>query len=276
MSQMPDIDGLLSADEINVRQMQKLFENYQGLPELLNMASVLYSTCCRVFGQTLSQEMRGLPHDTAVKQKVLAKLQRSLLLARIGVLYTMSVTDLLRMRLTGPLGYVRLQCESFALIKLMFEEPSIAQEWMAIETDKDGKAFFNKYQKRVKTILSAYNLSDTYDQTSGTASHSRFIGLARGFKHEHLNDGHRVTDRHIILAQEFNSNKPDSFMLYVFKVLQVQAQIFAFLSDAVPEINDPLLLETRIPQFVAQEEHLFGRFREHFAQRYPNVANRIN
>ena len=132
MSQMPDIDGLLEADEKNVREMHKLFADYQDLPELLNEVSVLYTTCNRAFGQTLTHEINSLPDDipfdSPVVAKVLAKRQRGLLFTRIGVLYGAAIADLLRMRLTAPLGYIRLQCESIALIKLMSENSSIAQQ----------------------------------------------------------------------------------------------------------------------------------------------------
>src|SRR6266853_5692590 len=73
----------------------------------------------------------------------------------IGVFYSAAVADLLRMRLTVPLGYLRLQCESIALLKLMSENSSVTQQWVSIQTDKDGKAFFQKYQGGVMTILSA-------------------------------------------------------------------------------------------------------------------------
>jgi hypothetical protein len=136
MSQMPDIDSLLEADEKNASEMQKLFASYQGLPELLNKVSVLYSTCSRAFGQTLSHEIKSLPRDTPpdrlVVAKLLAKRHRGLLFTRIGVLYGTAVADLLRMRLTAPLGYLRLQYESIALLKLMSENSSIIEEWVNI------------------------------------------------------------------------------------------------------------------------------------------------
>jgi hypothetical protein len=277
MSQMPDIDSLLEADEKNVREMQKLFANYQGLPDLLNTASILYKTCGRAFGQALSYETGGLPRDTDPDSSVVAamvvKWQRGLLFTRIGVLYATAVADLLRMRLTAPLGYVRLQCEAIALLKLMSEDSSIAQQWVNIQTDKDGKAFFKKHQKQVMAILSTYRLSDTYDQTSGSALHSRFIGVARGYKSTRHEDGHRITYQHRINVQEFDPDKPHSFMLIVIiTVLHVQALILASLGDAMPEINDPLLLETRIPEFMGRVKHFLERAREHFAQYHPDIA----
>jgi hypothetical protein len=214
MSLMPDIDRLLEADEKNVREMQKLFANYQGLPDLLDTASVLHKTCSHALGQALSHEInhlpRDLPLDSPLVAEVQTKYQQGFLFARLGVLYAAAVADLLRMRLTAPLGYMRLQCESIALLKLMSEDFSITQQWVNIQSDKDGKAFFQKYQKRVMSILSTYDLADIYNQTSGSAMHSRFIGLARGYKSTRHTDGLRSTDHHMILVQEFDSNKPYS------------------------------------------------------------------
>lgn len=269
MQQMPDIDSLLVADEANVHSMREVFTGYsQELPELLNTASVLYNTCCRAFGQTVSDEIGGLVDDSA-DEKTKANLQRGLLLARIGVLYSTAVTDFLRMRLTIPLACVRLQCESLALIKLMLENSSVAQQWMNIHTDEDGRVFFRQYQEGLKSILRSYFLAEVYDQTSGEALHSRFIGLARGYRTTNHNDGYRATQTHLITAQEFDAQEPDYFMVQVFHVLRVQAQIFASLKDAAPEINDPILLETRLPQFIPRVNHLFNSFKEHFKKRHP-------
>src|SRR5262245_52163731 len=103
---MPDIDRLLEAYDKNVRSMQQFFQGYQGLSELLNEASVLYSTCSRALSQTLSHEFHHLPTDTSpddpVVAEVLASHYRALLFPRIGVLYVTAVADLLRARLTAP------------------------------------------------------------------------------------------------------------------------------------------------------------------------------
>jgi hypothetical protein len=71
-----------------------------------------------------------------------------------------------------------------------------------------------------------------------------------------------------MLAQEFDEKEPDYFMVQVFHVLHIQARIFSSLKDAVPEINDPLLLETRIPQFIQRADRLFRRFGEHLKKRH--------
>jgi hypothetical protein len=275
MSLMPDIDRLLETDEKNVREMHRCFAGYQGLSELLNEASVLYATCCRALGQTVNHELNSLPRDIrpddSVVKALLADRYRALLFARIGVFYSAAVADLLRMRLTVPLGYLRLQCESIALLKLMSEDSSVTQQWVSIQTDKDGRTFFQRHQARIKDILRAYDLSDIYEHASSAALHSRFIGLAQGYKFARREDGLRIIQEDRINLQEFDPEHPHRFMIEViFTVLRAQALIFANLRDAVPEITDPLLLETRFPQFIEKVNQLMDRARKHFAQYFPN------
>jgi hypothetical protein len=204
---------------------------------------------------------------------LLADRYRALLFARIGVFYSAAVADLLRMRLTVPLGYLRLQCESMALLKLMSEDPAVTQQWAGIQSDTDGVAFFRKHQPRVREILRAYNLSDAYEHASGAALHSRFIGLAQGYRSRSYEDGLRVIQEDRINLQEFDPENPHRFMGEVIMiVLRTQGLIFANLRDAIPEINDPLLLETRFPQFIEKVNQLMDRAREHFAQYFPKGA----
>jgi len=275
MSLMPDIDRLLEVDERNVREMHRLFEGFHGLSELLNEASVLYQTCSRALGQTLNDKLNSFPRDIrpddAVVATLLADRYRALLFARIGVFYSAAVADLLRMRLTVPLGYLRLQCESIALLKLMSEDPAITQQWASIQSDTDGIAFYRKHQSRVREILKAYDLWNAYDHASGAALHSRFIGLAQGYRSQSYADGLRIVQEDRINLQEFDPENPHRFMIEViFTVLRAQALIFANLRDAIPEITDPLLLETRFAQFIERVNRLMDRAREHFAQYFPD------
>jgi hypothetical protein len=268
---IPEIDRLLEADEKNVATMRKVFANFSPhLPIVLNTAAELSTTCCRAFGQTISAYPRTTPSSDAVHEELHAKLISGLLLARIGALWGIAVADFLRMRLTMPMACIRLQCESLALIKMIQDNPSLAQKWQDIQADKEGRLFFREHQPRVLSILASYNLDFAYDQASASALHSRFIGLAHGFKTMRREEGHRVTDYHIILAQEFNPDTPDYFLVQVLHALRVQERIFSNLPDAAHEINDKILLETRIPQFRADVDHLF----EHFVKTRPESLDR--
>jgi hypothetical protein len=264
MSLMPDIDRLLAADETNVTEMRRVFAGFQGLSELLNEASVLYTTCTRALSQELYGDVHNLQNDPRQDAAVMAVLVsdrcRSLLFARVGVLYAAAVADLLRMRLTTPMGYLRLQCESIALLKLMKENPAITKQWMEIREDADGRRFFNKYQPRIRDILKAYELSDTYEHASSDAMHSRFIALAQGYRTRSFEDGTRVIQEDRINLQEFDPENPQHFMIGV-------------VHDAVPEINDPLLLETRFPQFGERVNRMMNHARERFAPYFPSLRD---
>jgi hypothetical protein len=241
--EMPEIDQLLAADEANVRTMRRVFAGVSDeLLDLLNEADALYRTCCRAFGQSVNS-------NEAVVNQVQTQYIRGLLLAQIGTLYAMIVTDFLRMRVTLPLMNVRLQCESLGLLKLMEQNPAVAQQWQEIQTSEQGKRFFSKYQPTIKRILQSYDLAADYDRCSTVADHSRFIGLARRFRLVTKEDGHRRSQLHTILAQEFDKEHPYYFLVEVLFALQVQARILANIRDAVPEVTDPILLETRIPRF---------------------------
>jgi hypothetical protein len=136
-------------------------------------------------------------------------------------------------------------------MKLMRQNPAIAREWQEIQTDEEGKRFFGKHQKRLKKTLESYDLASAYDRTSGVALHSRFIGLARGFRNSQTEDAYRKTQKFMFLAQEFDRERPHYFLSEVLFTLQVQERIFVNMRDVAPEIADAVLLDTRIPQFRA-------------------------
>lgn len=293
---IPEIAHLLEADGENVNTMRRLFFDFdQDLPENLNQAVVLHHICTRAFSQgfgphfqPLADCMGAIGASTIAELK--AKLEkpippgqeeifknctnaldgfysrqnRAILLVRIGVLYGMAVADFLRMRLTAPMAYIRLQCESLALMKLMRDDPAIAREWQSILAEEQGVAFFRKYQKQVKSILDSYDLAFAYNFASSIALHSRFAGIAFGLRTSTTIEGNRGTQRLETLAQEFDPTNPYPFFLMVLNSLRVQERIFLSLPDCAPEIGDPILLETRVPRFRAAVDGLFGRFtRQH-------------
>jgi hypothetical protein len=267
--ELPEIDRLLKADEANVQSMRQYLAGVSDeLLGLLNDADALYSTCCRAFGQEVSKSVGPMNPDEGVINQRQAQYIRGLLLAQIGTLYAMIVTDFLRMRVTVPLMNVRLQCESVALLKLMQQNPAVAQDWQAIKTGKQGVAFYRKYQSKLKDALQSYHLDEAYDRCSAVADHSRFIGLARRFTLVTREDGHRRSQLHTILAQEFDKEHPHYFLVEVLFTLRVQARILANIRDAAPEITDPILLETRIPRFLKGVARLDEDWRKQLSRRF--------
>lgn len=263
--EIPEIDKLLNADKDNIRSMRQILPRVSSdLPRLLNEPAVLYDICGRVFGQEVAPHDRiVIPDVTGGSGQVLPlNIIRGLLFSQIGILYLMAAADFLRMRVTAPLAYLRLQCESVALMKLMRQNPSIAGEWVAIQTDEQGRRFFSKYSKQVREVLKSYGLASHYDIASGSALHSRFIGLARRFSFSRREETVRTIPTYGTLVQEFDPKHPEYFLTEVFSILNAQAHIFANMQDLAPEIADPILLETRIPSFIQRVARFDAQFRQ--------------
>lgn len=292
MALIPEIDRLLQADEDNVRAIKCFLSDFSpDTLEVLNQAAVLYDTACRAFSQGLYDHFRELETEisalglstfdefveklsgsvppgqeaqydraTEVLNRYFEREGRRVLLARLGVLYGTAVADLLRMRITAPLGYVRIQCESLALMQLMHTTPAVAREWMEIKTEAQGKTFFRTHQSAVKKVLRSFNLEFAYNNASSIALHSRFAGVAFGTAvTSQVVDG-KIIQEMKVKAQEFDSHNPDPFLLIVLHVLRVQGRILVRLAEMNREIDDPLLLETRIPQFINAVDALYKTF----------------
>ncbi len=297
---IPEIDRLLEADENNVRETREIFSRFSpDLPEAIDRAANLFSTCVRAYGQGIpdhykivSDKMRaagfqsidefekaslGSQSRTAAARLTSAQAalddfysreNRGLLCGKIGVWYAIAAADFLRMRVTAPLACVRLQCESLALMKLMLDQPAIAREWQQIVDESKGRQFFNAHQPQIKKTLEEYELLFAYDSASSIAMHSRFAGLALGIKHSTTIKGARITKTLKINVQEVDPEDPDIFLIFVLHFLRVQDRIFSRIAEASPEIADPLLLETRIPQFHGIVEELMQKF----SRRSPSLA----
>jgi len=303
MALTPESDKLLECDEQNIRETRRfLSEVSVDLPEALNQAAVLYVTANRAFGQGIEDHFRGLANEIAAFglntiSELEAKLKippapgqdaayakardaldrfrerecRGVLLARIGVLYTIAAADLLRMRVTGPLGYVRIQCESLALMSIMRGAPETATEWRNVFTEADGRAFFGKYQPRVKQELRSFDLEFAYDNASSTALHSRFAGISLGLEVTTQVVNGKIIEDVQVKAQELNPDNPDTFLLILLHVLRVQDRILKQLPVVCPEIDDRLLVEQRIPDFTGTVDKLYAdraRKRPDLVERY--------
>lgn len=300
MALVPEIDRLLDMDVDNVREVRRFLSNdAPDSLEIMNQAAVNYTTATRAFGQgiedpwtELSEKMGALSVTDIPQLLVLldgpvpkghSRLfaeasealdrhfsleNRSMLLARLGVLYGTAVADFMRMRVTAPLGYMRVQCESLALMKLMCDDPSIAREWRFIKSHADGRAFFGRHQGSVKATLRRFELEFAYNNASSTALHSRFAGMVLGLRTSTSAGGSRITQRIEVVAQELHPDNPDLFILMLFHCFRVQERILRHLSQACPEISDRLFLETRVPQFSRLVEQLY----QNFVKRRPDLA----
>lgn len=104
---------------------------------------------------------------------------RTLLIMRLHRDYVFGLADLLRLRLTPAIGYLRLQSETIGLLSLFTEDERLALDWMNL-VKGGGKEFFQRTQSRLREKLRSLGLDSYYEQGSEWALHSRVFGLAGG------------------------------------------------------------------------------------------------
>ena len=276
MADTSEIDDLLSKDSANVDTCKAFLRAVSpSIPEAISEASSLFTTLNRVYAQSQQfadhfrevkdfMKATGLDSDRELLERaktdssakrVYSRFQareaRALLLMRAGVLYDWAFTDFLRMRVTGPLAYLRVQVETIALIVLMTQDPDVAHEWFEIGSDEGGKKFFRNHQSRIIKQLRDAELLAIYELASAGAVHSRLAGLCRSASVVHeTSQGERRTE-YRVRHQEFDPADPVPFELTVVNALRVQERIFRQLVRSLDEIDDPIFIQDRIPRFAA-------------------------
>ena len=295
MPLIPRVDALLACDDENIPKVRQLLDEFShDLPELLNQACVLYESAQHSFGQGIGDHFQdlmqamntlGLSDPGKVREvvekppppgqqpvyaaantgldRLYSRENRGILVARMGVQYAMAVADLLRMRVTSPLSFLRVQCESIAYCKLMRDTPSIAREWRDAMTEDEEKALYYKYQRHIKAILWPWSLAEMYDRASSWAMHCRFSGVSLGLRVQTTVENNKIHQDIKVLAQEFDPDNPDVFILAVLFLLRGQERIFSRMNEANPEVDDPILLQQKIPAFRARVDAMFQRMARH-------------
>ena len=300
---IPEIDKLLDADSENTQIVRRVLYDYNpNTLDIINQISIMHAIACRSYAQgirdyfdRLNQELKSFKvssdlelekkliqltsHNNGTKfneafdvlYKYYSSENRGILLSSLGILYAMAIADLLRMRVTASFSYLRLQCESLALMKLMRDDPQIAYQWRKIDEDEEGIAFYRRYQRMIKSTLSSFDLKYTYEHTSGTAMHARFARISRGLQVNFSRDVDRITQEIRVLAQEFDPDEPGYFIVNVIFILQAQGRILLHLPVVCPEITDKILIETRIPDLLNAVDSLHALF----TKRFPLLAERF-
>lgn len=298
------IDELLKADNDNVNVVKRVLQDYH--PKIIDMIEdivLIYDTAVRDYSQGMKCHFTDIDRisndlnvddDLELEQRINALIRqknkrniateyqqilykyfsrenRGLLLLDLRNLFSMAIADILRMRVTSSLFYLRLQCETLALMKLMLENPEIAKEWKKCLTEKEGILFFRNSQSKIKSILKSFDLEFSYNFTSGAAVHARFGRSVRGLN---VNTS-RTTDKLIynmnMAVQEFDGKAPEYFILHIIFLLRAQSRILFNLSVVCPEITDPILLNVRIPKILNKAD----KFHSLFPIKYPKLAKRM-
>ncbi len=295
---MNDIDKLIEADQTNCQQSVKLFNQFDSLLiTAFDDVANLFSAFFRCFSyevtddhtqQLLSElaKKEGLTEPeilevlkgkkpTSVnndqvkkiisnKNEYYSRRSRGLLLLQAYRAYMYAATDIRRLRANTAIGFMRLEIEAVALMLLIQADAGLGFTWFNLKGDSQGKDFFNKTKKDVSNFCDRFELTVEWNLASSASQHSRFIGLVDGLSITASSQLERYTDKFSLALQDYNPEKPEQLIVRALYILRTQAKLLLPLQLALPEISDPLLIETRIPNFCRNIKALYDKFQKEF------------
>lgn len=172
-------------------------------------------------------------------------------------------SDMMRLRRTSALGYLRLEVECVGLSKLFLEEPATARKWINIRTDRDGRGFFSETKGRIRAFGEQLQLQHAYEFASGSSQHVRLQSLAGGL---------RIRDGELSLPdQEFDPDDAFSFHLAVAYFHLTQERVLAALGATLPDVSTTEWQDA-MQQFSIDVGRLWGIL----ATRYPDEVRELN
>jgi len=302
---MTEIDKLIEADEVNCKESLKFFNQFDpSLATAFDDASNLFSAFSRSFshgaidddtqhsisklakeGALIESELKEVlngrkPPKLAEdlfeeiisnRNDYYSRRSRAILLLQTYRSYMWAATDIRRLRVGNAIGLMRLEIESVALMSLFQSKNELAYRWFNIKGDQQGRDFFNKTKKDVSKFSEGFELTVEWNLASSAAQHSRFIGIVDALSISSSSQIDRYTDNYSVAFQDFDQEKPEQLIVRALYVLRTQAKLFVPLQLALPEVRDPLLIETRIPKFINKLGLLYDKFQKE----YPGFLNSI-
>lgn len=252
------INDLLDADSTNVECAKQIIRQLDpSILELFDNAAEMYTTFGRCLGQS------PVFANTA---SVRANAARTIVALSCHRQFMWGVTDLFRTRMTPALGYARQQAESVALLHLFRDEPNAAVEWSEIQTDKQGKGFYQVRQPQLRATMQKLGLAAAYECGSNAALHVRLRSVASALSCRRPGERSPRDGGGISLGfQEFEPADPFRYYLVVLYFLHTQVRVFESLTLAFPEAYDPIWSE-RVRRFSA----CFQAVREGMTTKYPD------
>jgi len=295
---MSEIQLLLEADSKNVEATKQLYADYHPyLTEALDEAAALFKTLSRAYGQKAkddadskmlndladrygisgADELRSLiesppPNDPAkldflsefneLEHRWMSRRVRGMLLLLSFRCYMFAATDLFRIRISSAIGHLRVQVEAVALMNMICKKPDIASEWIKISNHKEGKRFFRSHP--IRDFIDKHDLAHAWNLASGSAQHARFASIVYGLAQVTSQKDHRRIDQYNVVFQE---GEPHERILYTLFLLRTQYQLFIAIREGLEEVEDPLLINTRFPNFKSKVEFLWKRLEEVFPEK---------
>ena len=132
---------------------------------------------------TIIGDAREDKTDVAMESmyKAVSILAKLLLTLRLKRDFLFSISDFLRLKVTPALGYLRIQSETFGILKLLNENSKLGEEWFDSAFSSSGKSFHNKWHSQIVRVIRDFGLYDDYSRGSNMALHTRASGIAMGW-----------------------------------------------------------------------------------------------
>jgi len=295
---MSEIEALLKADENNSRQTKRLFndfdpELYDSFDDLANIFQALTRSfgCGASDGEDLNEineiaQKEGLDEVSIIEilkksgpvdddqsselYKIVysyySRRARGLLILQTFRSFMYASTDLFRLRVTSALGQLRVEIEAVALMNIFQSNNKLSHEGFNIRNDEQGRTFFFKTKKQVNQFCQRHDLEAEWNLASSASQHARFVGLIDGLStiDDTVND--RYVNQFQLALQDFNSDQPEALIIRALYVLRTQGKLLLPIEISLPEVNDPLVKETRIPMFHKKVARLYDVFSKKFPQ----------
>lgn len=183
---------------------------------------------------------------------ILARVHISLRLRRD---FLFGITDILRLRITSALGYMRVQSESFGQLKLLVHHPELGEDWFASADEKKGKHFHDKWHSRVVSAIRDLDLHSDYSLGTNMAHHTRASGTASGI----LLGGksNKKSGEIRLIFQETDDYRILFFWLGVY--LKFHRKALQHASVLYPELSDADITEAGLHEFIENEKLIWSK-----------------
>jgi len=176
----------------------------------------------------------------------LGKWARVRLLQRLHRDFCLGVLAMLRNHAVAAMGYLRVQCETAAIVKMTADSPDVGADWWHAITIGEGRAFYRRHNKMVAKTLKRAGLYTYYDIGSSMAMHSRGAGIVHG----------------ILYGGETEETDDTATIKVTFQDLDSPADIFRyFASYILAHKSIAKLVEAGLPELTAEQHaDLSARF----------------
>jgi hypothetical protein len=295
---MGEIDKLIEDDDANSQQSVNLFNRFDlslatsfddaanlfvvfarsfshgatdddtqaSIAELAREGNLTESDVLEVLNNSKPSSMRNDLFDKIISERngYYGRRSRGLLLLQAYRSYMYAATDIRRLRVGTAIGFMRLEIEAVALMSLFQTTTELAFTWFNLKGNRQGKDFFNKTKKGVSEFCERFDLTTEWNLASSASQHPRFIGLVDGLSTSSSSHLERYTDNFSLAFQDFDPEKPEQLIVRALHILRTQAKLLLPIHLALPEVSDPLLLQTRIPRFKKNIAALYAKFQKKF------------